>query len=76
MQHPKVGEETVAEFVDGPGDSHRIGEYYARKTPINGAVFLFAVALLSFGACGPRQLQQMCMWAFEVRPTGREGCKL
>ena len=48
-----------------PGDGHRISASYARKTLINGAVFWFAVALLSFIACGPKLLQRVLLWASE-----------
>ena len=52
-QHSKVGEKAVAEAGFSLGDGHSTSVEYERKTLVNGAVFWFAVALLSFSAYGP-----------------------
>ena len=59
-QHPKVGEKAVAEAGFGLGDGHSTGVEYERKTPVNRAVFWFAVALPMVGACGPSIVAARC----------------
>ena len=58
-QHPKVGEKAVAEAGFGFGDGHSTSVEYESKTLVKGAVFWFAVALLSFSACGPKLLRRV-----------------